>query len=165
MDSLVIDAFEFSRLKELAVGTIPVADLVRLSQECVGAAGSIDWSVQGGVDLLGHPGLKVSVSGELQLICQRCLGPLPFTIKTESFIVLAVDEDQADALESMVGDEEIDIIVGSQAFDVHYLVEDEALLALPLAPKHQICPVDQDVGVDVVSEDASPFAILKNLQK
>jgi uncharacterized metal-binding protein YceD (DUF177 family) len=69
------------------------------------------------------------VSGAVNLICQRCLTALNFEIDSKSLLVLAKDEAQADTIEELLDDDEIDVIVGSAAFDVNYLIEDDALLA------------------------------------
>jgi uncharacterized protein len=43
------------------------------------------------------------------------------------------------------------------------LLEDEALLALPQAPKHEVCP-DTKMMDSLKSEKVSPFAALKSLK-
>jgi len=65
----------------------------------------------------------------------------------------------------LLEDDEVDVIVGSHAFDLLQVIEDEALLALPLSPKHETCP-DRD-AFERLKEDRkeSPFAVLKNLKK
>ena len=92
---------------------------------------------------------------------------MPFDIASESVLVLAKDDDAADAIEELLDDEAIDVIVGEPEFDVVYLVEDEALLALPVAPKHEVCPgkAVEPVGSVEAVEKVSPFAVLKNLKQ
>ncbi len=164
MTAFVIDAFAFSRLQERAEGELQVAALARLASETADQAGVVRWSLAGGADKFGHPQLRLVITGQVKLICQRCLIAMPFEIASESELVLAKDEDAADAIEALVNDEEVDVIVGTAAFDVTALVEDEALLALPLAPKHDVCPAQAAV-VPVVGGKVSPFSILKNLKQ
>ncbi|WP_197034845.1 DUF177 domain-containing protein [Herbaspirillum sp. RV1423] len=164
MSAFVIDAFEFCRLKEQAEGELPVAEMARLAGETVDRAGSIKWSLAGGADKLGHPQLKLSVSGRVNLVCQRCLTAMPFEVSSESVLVLAKDEESADAIEEVLDDESIDVIVGDEAFDISYLIEDDALLALPVAPKHDVCPA-QEVAGPAATEKVSPFSVLKNLKR
>lgn len=163
MSTFVIDAFEFSRLKERAQGVFGVSELSRLSAESVDRTGSISWSVAGGSDKYEHLQLTLSISGAVNLVCQRCLNALPFEIASESVLVLAKDDDDADAIEQMLNNDAIDVIVGSSAFDVGYLVEDEVLLALPVAPKHDVCP-DDGVSELLQTKRESPFSVLKNLK-
>jgi len=171
MNALIIDAFEFSRLNEHREGEIAIADLPRLAEESAEPAGSADrtgtirWTLQGGQDRLGHPQLTLSVSGAISLMCQRCLTPFVFDIESRSVLVLAQDEASADAIEALLADDSVEVIVGSRSFNIADLIEDEALLMIPLSPKHQVCP-DQPMPKEAPDvEKVSPFAVLKNLKQ
>jgi len=164
MGTFVIDTFDFSRLKEQAEGELQVAAMARLAAETVDRSGAIKWSLSGGADKLEHPQLRLSISGQVNLVCQRCLAAMPFQIASESILILAKDEDAADAIEALIDDEEIDVIVGDAAFDVANLVEDEALLVLPVAPKHEVCP-GHVAAESLAAEKVSPFSVLKNLKQ
>jgi len=67
----------------------------------------------------GEPCLRFSVRGSVQLVCQRCLDPLPVPIS---------DRRQLSSLESLRGiseaDDEIDRVLASRHMDVGQLVED-----------------------------------------
>jgi uncharacterized protein len=106
--------------------------------------------------------LSMTVQGEVRLICQRCLTPFAQSIDSQSRLVLAADEAQAEHIEERLDDESIDVIVGSATMDLLVLVEDEALLSLPLSPRHEVCPEGAQLTVDNKLE--SPFAILKKLK-
>jgi uncharacterized protein len=166
MSAFVIDTFEFSRLKEQAEGELAVADMARLAGETADRTGVLKWSLSGGADKIGHPQLKLSVSGQVNLVCQRCLTAMPFEVSSESVLVLAKDEESADAIDELLNDESIDVIVGEAEFNVSYLIEDEALLALPVAPKHDVCPAQavSESGA-AATEKVSPFSVLKNLKQ
>lgn len=159
MSAFVIDAFEFSR----SDGVTPVAQMNRLNQDCTDPSGEIAWAVDGSVTGQGYPSMTVSVSGTVQLMCQRCLTPFAYAIDASTMLVLGKDDEDADQIEEILDDESIDVIVGSRTCDIRELIEDEALLALPQVPKHEICP---DTGLlDVLKVDEpSPFAGLKNLK-
>jgi uncharacterized protein len=172
MKAFAIDAFDFGRLKEQREGELPLAELPRLAQECADAQGSLHWSVAGCTHESGQFQLLVKVAGTVQLVCQRCLKPFGFDIDSTSTLILAKDEAQADQLEQMLDDDSLDVIVGSRTMDLRDLVEDEALLAIPQAPKHAQCPsaparaahpesAPQDEAIVV---KPSPFAVLKNLK-
>lgn len=165
MKAFVIDAFEFCRLKERREGEIAVADLTRLAEESVDRSGTIRWSLRGGSDNLGHPQMVLSIAGDMRLMCQRCLTPFSFDIASESVLVLAKDEDSADAIDALLDDESIEVVVGSRAFNVDELVEDEALLTIPFSPKHETCPDQLVSNASPEAAQASPFAVLKNLKQ
>ena len=178
MQAFVIDAFAYCRLEEQRSGSILVADLPRLSGECANTEGALNWSLSGGKDGLGHPQLILSVTGSVNLMCQRCLTPLAFDIDSESILILAKNEENADEIDALLDDDEVDVVVGSKAFDVNDLIEDEALLAIPQSPKHAVCPdvvlvssSQSEAANNVDAVDAastggkvSPFAVLKKLQ-
>lgn len=164
MDAFVIDAFDFCRQKQQRSGETALSDLPRLTAELTDVQGTLQWVVGGGADDHGHPSLTLRVSGPVHLRCQRCLSPFEYAIDSESVLILAQDEASADALEEQLDDDSLDVVVGSRTMDVAGLIEDEALLALPLAPKHEVCPdptVLQAVNNDMQD---SPFAVLKNLK-
>lgn len=165
MDASVIDAFEFCRRKEYLEGEIAVAQLPRLAEESVDRFGTIRWSLQGGSNSLGHPQMTLSVAGEVRLLCQRCLVPFVFDIGSESVLVLARSEENADEIEALLDDESIEVIVGSKVFNLAELVEDEMLLAIPLSPRHEVCPDQPVFGASSDTVPASPFAVLKNLKQ
>lgn len=163
MNAFVIDAFEFCRHKERRQGAIAVADSARLSGECVDKSAVLSWSIEGGTSGLGFAQLTLSVSGSVSLLCQRCLTPCAFDIATESILVLAKDDVHADEIEAMLNDDTIDVIVGSKALDVVALIEDEALLAMPLSAKHAVCPDVAALDALNGARKSSPFDVLKRL--
>lgn len=165
MNAPLIDAFEFCRRKEYLEGEVAVAELPRLAEESVDRFGAIRWSLRGASNSLGHPQMTLSVAGEVRLLCQRCLAPVVFDIGSESILVLAKNEEGADEIEALLDDESIEVIVGSKAFNLTALVEDEVLLAIPLSPRHDVCPDQPVFGASPDTMPASPFAVLKNLKQ
>ena len=163
MSGFVIDAFEFCRNNGYREGVTPVAEMTRLAADCANASGDIRWSIQGGTTPQGYPSMTLSVAGTVQLVCQRCLQPFGYEIDSSTMLVLGRDDEEADQIEEILDDESIDVIVGSTSCDIRDLLEDEALLALPQAPKHEVCP-DASLLDSLKSEKVSPFAGLKNLK-
>ena len=163
MKPVAIDAFDFGRMKEQREGELAVAKLPRLARECVESSGTLHWTLTGGTHDSGHQQLMLRVEGAVQLVCQRCLKPFSFAIASQSVLVLVQDEAQADQVEAMLDDDSIDVIVGAKAMDVIELIEDEALLAIPQAPKHAQC-VEQIAGKEDIVVKPSPFAVLKDIR-
>ncbi len=164
MNPFVIDAFEFCRLSERREAEIAVADLPRLVADCVDASGVLHWVLIGAANKLDYAQLTLSVSGEVKVLCQRCLTPYFFQIRSESVLILASNEVQADEIDALMDDEAIDVIVGNKALNIFDLIEDEALLALPFSPRHEICPEPAIVGAfNNIRE--SPFSVIKTLKQ
>ena len=164
MNTFVINSFEFCRLGERRSGTLALADLPRLAKEAAGSAAPLQWVVQGGTDQFGYARLDLTVTGSVELMCQRCLTPFAFAIDSSSTLILARDEQEVDKLDAVLEDDELDVIVGSKEFNLVELIEDEALLALPLAPKHATCPDAATLEALKSAAKPSPFAVLKNLK-
>lgn len=163
MSAFVIDAFEFCRSGGHREGVTPVAEMSRLSKDCADQSGEISWSIDGGTSRHGFPQMTLSVAGTVQLMCQRCLTPFSYQIDSSTVLMLGTDDANADEIEEVIDDESIDVIVGSHTADIRQLLEDEALLALPQAPKHEVCP-DTSVLDALRDEKPSPFAGLKSLK-
>lgn len=164
MNAFVIDAFGFARQKEQREGQIAVAEMARLLEDCADQSGTIHWRVVGDVHKLDVPQLNLHVAGEVQLTCQRCLQAFAFEIDSNSSLMLAKDDEHADEIDALLDDESLDVIVASQEFNLFELIEDEALLALPLAPKHETCP---DASLLEKGQDTKelPFAALTRLKQ
>lgn len=163
MSAFVIDAFEFCRNNGYREGVTPVAEMTRLAADCADPSGEIAWSIQGGQTKQGYPSMTLSVEGKVNLVCQRCLGPFAYHIDSSTMLVLGKDDADADEIEEILDDESLDVIVGSHEADIRQLLEDEALLALPQAPKHEVCP-DTKLIDSLKSDKVSPFAALKSLK-
>ena len=70
----------------------------------------------------------------MELPCQRCLDPIQVPIAVDAELQLAENlREISDA------DDEIDRVLASRHMDVASLVEDEVILALPMAPRHEDC--------------------------
>jgi uncharacterized protein len=133
----VIDGFKFAAAGGRLHGTWPVRVFPRLRDLLHDDSGTIEYEVHGGISALGQPELALRAWGTLQLACKRCLGALAFAARLESTLRLA--STQADVDAEPLTAEGPDSIVATKAMPVRDLVEDELLLALPYAPRHQDC--------------------------
>jgi uncharacterized protein len=156
----VIDSLEFAREGRHIAGEVAVVNLGRLHDQLAETAGTLQYDLAGGIDPRGRPQLRLAVRGSLQLRCQRCLGALAEPLDVASDLLLG-DEEQA-AADAEEG--EPDWIVASRTLDVWSLVEDEVLLALPLAPRHDEGVCETSVA-GARQEKTSPFAALASLRR
>jgi uncharacterized protein len=133
---------------------------------------TIQWQAQGerraAADGSVRPALHLRVQADLPLICQRCMGPVMTPLRIDRHLVFAPDEATAAALDD---ESEDDVLELTPALNLRALIEDELLMALPLAPRHQRCPGEvklsaQDRNFDAAgAEKANPFAALAGLKK
>ncbi len=151
-----LDGLQFARGRDRVSGSIGSDALPRLA--AMGCeAGTLAYRVCGGENGGGHLSLTIEISGELRLVCQRCLGPLAFPVAARSELQLAETESEIEAAE-----DDTDRVLATKAMDVAALVEDEALLALPMAPLHERCETGMAPGAAV---KAAPFAALAGLRR
>lgn len=168
LSGIVIDSLEFARAGRHLSGVVAVAALQRLSDVLADQQGEIAWSVRGECvpDNAGErqAWLVIALEGELYLVCQRCLASLPWRLDVETRLLLVPPgKDWPD--ESLIGFEDgtdVDPVEALMEQVLLDLVEDEVLLALPIAPRHASCevPVHDDGRLA-----ASPFAGLTALKK
>lgn len=154
----VIDGLEFARTGSKLQGTWPVADFPRLRDVLHADAGTLGYVVQGVPEEQGRPALRLRLDGELQLVCQRCLGALAFALRIEVSLQFAATQAEMDA--EPLQAEWPERIVAGREMPVHDLIEDELLLAIPIAPRHERCAARQ---ADAARDKQSPFAGLREL--
>lgn len=112
--------------------------------------------------------LHLQAEVTVQLTCQRCLGPVEVAVSFERKFRFVANEALA-AVEDEESEE--DVLALNRNFNLAELVEDELLMTLPVAPKHEVCPqpvklhvADADF-VDEPAEKPNPFAVLQQLKK
>jgi len=133
--------------------------LGRLADSLFTAEGTLQFEVAGGYDAKQRPTLRLSVSGEVILRCQRCLGPLPHRLAIDSRLLLLTAQSPGAVAEL----EDLDGVPAGPGTDVAALVEDEVLLALPMAPRHaeDVCSVATETDIAAPSS----FAALQKLKR
>jgi len=152
-------------------GQSALADWPRLRAESSAAPppdASVQWRLQGGharlPDGSERPVLDLQAHATLVQVCQRCLQDTPVPLAVQRRFVFVTDEASAQALDD---DLEDDVLVIGHDFDALALVEDELIMAIPLVPRHTVCPqalptVAADPGADTPVEH--PFAALAALK-
>ncbi|MDR2261626.1 MAG: YceD family protein [Azoarcus sp.] len=156
----VADVFGFAAEGRTLAGALPVALFGRLADQLANDEGAVRWRLAGRVDAEGKPRLDLEVSGRLVLRCQRCLAGLVWDLAVEAALwpVRAGRDLPGDELE----DDEVDAIEIDGEVDVLSLIEDEIILALPIAPRHEDCGMPRPA--DDGSRGESPFAVLAGLR-
>jgi uncharacterized protein len=160
-----IDSLDFARNGSEISGEIPVAEMPRLLDALDNTRGTIGYKVRGGVDSLGKSFLDVNVTGSCQLRCQRCLGAMEHSIRVDTRLML-LDQAGFDALGDVAGgdEDESDSILADEQLDVLNQLEEEILLSLPIAPKHESGMCQAADGMGVQKADKNPFAVLAKLK-
>jgi uncharacterized protein len=168
-----LDVKAFAQAASKIAGHDVLLKYERLMQETEALGGDriLNWAAQGEVriDEAGSEQvwLHLTVDTSLPLTCQRCLGPVDIAVTVNQSFRFVGSEEAAEAQDE---DAEEDVLALSQDFKLSDLIEDEILMALPVVPRHEVCPVEVklavvDPGFDAASaEKRNPFAVLAKLQ-
>jgi uncharacterized protein len=145
-----LDIFEFARSGRQAAGSLRIQQLPRMLNEVPADAPERDtvftWQAEGSTQPelqddgseAQQPYLRLAVHGSAWLECQRCLAPYEQRFDVDATYRIMLTEEEAQ--EYPLDDDELEVIVGSRQFDLVDLIEEGLLLALPLVPKHDVCP-------------------------
>ncbi len=154
--------------------TTPLQNLERLAFEFIGLKNdsTVNWQAvaefragpTGQTDIWLHLVADTSVP----LTCQRCMGAVQTYLQVDQWYRFVATEAIAMAQDDA---SEEDLLVLTPQFDLAEVVEDELLMALPLVPMHDECPVMPvfsagALDVPAVETDKpNPFAALAQLKK
>lgn len=154
-------------------GQEPVRKHERLMAETQGRGADlpVTWSATGELRNPRHVHpevwLHLRANTVLPLTCQRCLEPVDVEVVVERSFRFVADEEMASAQDD---EAEEDVLALGHSFDLVELVEDELLMELPLAPRHDTCPQPvqretADPGFEsATGKRANPFALLGKLK-
>jgi uncharacterized protein len=139
----------------------------------------VNWSAQGRT--VSQRGGAFEIWIDLQaevtmgLTCQSCLDAVDTPLAIDRAFRFVANEQLAAELDETSED---DVLVASRNFDLMVLLEDELLLALPLVPRHEVCPKQLpmpasedfvapdglDLPADETKDTPNPFAALQALK-
>ncbi len=157
----ILDPVRFTAQGEVVEGHGFPGGLKRLKGVLFSDEGEFHFRIAGGKGPDGAPMITIHLDGWVMLTCRRCLEGVPFTLNIDDRIVMVKEEAALPDLE----DEEagIDAIVQPERLNVTELLEEEILLALPLAPCHHEgeCGANRQLAQH---KRESPFAALVKLK-
>jgi uncharacterized protein len=172
-DPLRLDLRRFAEEAGELASDAPLRTFGRLlgETEGEGAQRPLHWRARGELRNAGHVQPQVwmhlEAQASLPLVCQRCLRPVDVDVAFERSFRFVTDEATAAAEDDAA---EEDVLALSRSFDLLELVEDEMLMELPVAPRHETCPepvvmsaVDPAFGAGG-AERENPFAVLGKLK-
>jgi uncharacterized protein len=111
--------------------------------------------------------LHLQADATLPLVCQRCLAPVDVPLEVNRSFRFVADEAAAAAEDD---EAEEDLLALSRSFDLKELVEDELLMEVPVAPRHEVCPEPVKMSAadpgfeEAAAEREHPFAVLGRLK-
>ena len=155
---IVIDSLVFAREARSLKGELPIADLTRILDVLADSVGTLGFNIEGRMSEQHRPQLLLQIDGVLSVCCQRCLEGIEYSLKVNRLLEF-VDEEELTQEE--VEDDSRDFLPAQGEVDVVALIEDEIILELPSAPRHESCALP-DARQEMA--DLSPFSVLKGLK-
>lgn len=152
-------------------------NMERLQQETLGLRPDLAVHWQASSELRPAPSgddqiwLHLTANTKVPLACQRCMTGVDVDLTVDQWYRFVATEDIAMAEDDQ---SEEDLLVMEPFFDLLALLEDELLMAIPLVPMHEECPVTPvlSVGDDALAQadpvegiKPNPFAVLAKLKQ
>lgn len=158
-----VDVFELARTGACVDGALEVARLARLAPMLARPGGELKYRVQGCVDAHGRAAARLYLRADLLLRCDRCGGELPWALDEGRGFFFVRSERELNALPIEVDGDEA--LLGGAGFDLDDLAEDEAILQVPISPRHPQCAPAAAAPEDGPSADRQrPFEALAKLR-
>jgi len=155
---IVINSLAFARDAGSLQGELPIASLTRLLDKLVDSTGSLSYRVAGRLSPRNRPQLLLQLDGVLTVCCQRCLEGVDYPVAVRSVLEFVDDEDLT---QEEIEDDSKDFLPAQNEIDVVALIEDEVILNIPPAPRHESCALPfsgQGTG------KVSPFSVLNGIK-
>jgi uncharacterized protein len=159
MKKFVISNLEFAQTQQKLIETFAAFDCKRLAemllaQDKNAEPVTIHFELIGDCKRFRQPSLHLNIRAKLPVICQRCLDKMQVEMDLNFDYLIsntAISElDESDEMDWLEVDNEMNLLE---------LIEDELLLALPIAPTH----AENCTKLSMQSgEKPNPFAILKD---
>ena len=146
--------------QERLTGSVPLRAFERIREVLHDDKDSINFELHFGKDEQGVVFILGEFNVNLNVKCQRCMQPMDLPLQGEINLGV-VKPDGAQNLPARYEP----LPLSDNEISLEYLLEEEILLALPIAPAHErgLCKDNRHIE-KYRRESASPFAVLKNFK-
>lgn len=159
-----IDSLDFASNGQQISSDVLVEELSRLADVLSDTAGELSYTIHGAVDKYGMPMLALRIAGVCHLTCQRCMQAMDYNIQVTNSVMLR-DQAALDRLDEDDVGEEYESVLADAHLDIWSLLEDEIILSLPFAPKHEVGMCQAVKEVRSQQDESHPFAALAKLKR
>jgi len=157
-----INPLLLAKNKEQIKGSLGLDSLARLEDILLDNHGQVQYSLSFNFDASGICLIKSHIDTAVLLQCQRCLGSVIIEIKKSSILGVYKDSDEFKKLKDNYEPCQLD----EEFILVEKLIEDELLLAIPLAPLHsnKECIGGEGLKAFNVNNKMNSFSVLAKLK-
>jgi uncharacterized protein len=159
-----LDPWRMVQAQRVFEGTLPLAQMKRLSELLASADGVVSYRVEFGRDEFSVSHVDVQLDAELMLVCQRSMAEFVQPVSVDQRLGLMRDESE----EARLPEGYDPLLVQDGQLNMKDVIEDELILALPLVALGPGAPLEQvPVTAGAAPEDEqppNPFAVLGQLK-
>jgi len=160
-DPQFIEPLLLAEGQEYLSGELKLSDMQRLRDLLADTTGKVQYQLRFGKDSQGVICILGEFRTTLQVICQRCLNPVPVEIERDICAGIVADKAEESKLQARYEP----LMLSDGQLSLSGFIEEEILLGMPMAAAHQI---DQCPAVSIMNElkpvKDSPFRVLKDLK-
>lgn len=149
-------------------GAVPTAKMSRLNALLDAPAGDVQVELAFRRDEAGVSAMHGHYQVDVAMVCQRCLDQVVLALDTQCDVGFVTNDAAA---KNLPRDYE-PVMVDEEGLDLHALIEDELLLALPVVPMHPLetCQHPSGFEPDLAepeeeAEKPNPFSVLTKLKR
>jgi len=163
---LLINNLEFAISEQVVSGSVELAALTRLNDLLAlkierQQTAKIHYTLIGKAKKFSQPSLHLTIDAKLPTTCQRCLNEMNVLLKLDFDYLIS---DSAPA--SFDENDDLDWLESAREMHVWEVIEDELLIAFPIAPVHSSAHQQECIQLTKQSgEKPNPFAALKDFAK
>lgn len=163
-----VDPFRLCDEARSFEGRLQLAALPRLAGALASPEGQVTYRIDCDRDDERRARIQGSADATLVVTCQRCMGPMHLPVHVDFLLAVVTGEDEA----AQLPDAYDPLLLEDGQLDLASVIEDELLLALPVAPLHPVeeCSEDPadwsltDMEPETVLTRENPFAVLAGLK-
>ena len=134
-----INVLEFAKNKQSICSALDVQNLERVKEITEGIQGALSFQLSGDINEKNRAVLKLYICGKITASCQNCLELVEITV--ENNIVVPVFNTEAELDDALLdkNNADCDGIVANTQLNVLDFVEDEIIMLIPVALRHENC--------------------------
>lgn len=156
MKPILINNLDIAIKNQEISGEIALENLGRLTEAINKTSNNVTnirYKLVGSTKKMHLPSLRLELEAILPVLCQRCLEEMPIDLSLKfDYVITEVAPPEFDE------NDEIDWLEPSQHMNLNELIEDELLIAMPIAPVHEASCTQASMQS---GEKPNPFAALK----
>jgi uncharacterized protein len=143
----------------------PFASFKRLGEMVEGAQGDVEIQLHFFIDEQRLRRIDGAVKAVLEVVCQRCLQPMPIEIESQFKVAAVWSDGEGDHLPRHIDP----YVVGEEPQDLRELIEDELIISVPYVSYHEGGPCAEQAAAESARRDDetrsdNPFSVLGQLK-